>query len=509
MRASAWVAACLIGACGDGTSARPAMDAGARMDAARADAAVDGARGDGPGRADAAPDAAPAPRCQASGATSIDFQTLERIVVIGDARASTPGWTTSWPALLDAQLGQIVAPRLTRPHVVHLERAGASFASLAEAPDLLCACTEGSCVAAPSECLRPNDSSPTLVIVQLGTVDMLQVFLRLARDGGSMVDPQALVVDFRAQVRAALAIVDDPAHFTRKPALRVVGLVDPSDGTGDLDALVQRVFNLPIATHVAPADALAVLAAMNRVLEEEAGACGGSFVELGTAFLGHGLFFDDPMSPHYTPADPTPWLSGLYGVSARGAFELVRAVRRGIGATDPGLTPMFPAPAATLPMVPANGWAKSVVEAHITPMITADFGEAMNTATDPGKALGAPTGSVDAVALGVLGADVVLDLGAGTAAGDGAGDDLVVLEQGPMSAGIGEPYRVLGASAPGGPWTVIGDGYGEQSFDLGGAGPFRYVRVISLATLGDVVRGPGSPFFPGGEIDAVGAVYPR
>jgi len=411
--------------------------------------------------------------------------------------------------LLEAQLAQIVAPRLTRPHVVHLERAGASFASLAEAPDLLCACAEAPCLAAPAECLHPNDTSPTLVIFQLGTVDMLQVFLRLARDGGSTVDPQVLTADFRAQVRAALALVDDPAHFTRRPALRAVGLVDPSDGTGDLDALVQRVFNLPIATHVAPADALAVLAAMNRVLEEEAGACGGSFIELGTAFLGHGLFFDDPMSPHYTPADPTPWLSGLYGVSGRGAFELVRAVRRGIGATDPGPAPMFPMPATTLPTVPANGWAKAVVEAHITQMITADFGEAMNTATDPAKALGPPGSNVDAVALGVLGADVEVDLGDGTAAADDVGADLVVLEQGPMSAGIGEPYRVYGAAMPSGPWKVIGDGYGETAFDLGAAAPVRYVRIVSLATVGDIVRGPGSPFFPGGEIDAVGAVYPR
>ena len=443
----------------------------------------------------------------AGGATRpVDLEAIERIVIVGDARAATPGWESSWPALLSAQLPQ-VAPRA---RVLRLDRAGASFASLAEAPGLLCACASEACVAAPSPCLEATDTSPALVIVQLGTVDMLQVFLHLAQQPSLAMAPDTLLADFRAQVRAVLAMVDDPAHFGRRPALRVLGVVDPSDGSGDLDALVQRVFNLPLATHVAPADALGVLSAMNRVLAEEAGACGGAFVELGPAFLGHGLFFDDPTNPHHSATDATAWLSGLYGVSARGAFELLRAVRMGIGAGDAGMRPMLPEPAAMLPMVPANGWAKAVVEAHITSMIMTDFGQAPNTATDPAQALGPPmAGRVEAVALGVLGADLVLDLGAGTAAANDVGDDLVVREQGPMSQGIGEPYRVLGANAPAGPWRVIGDGYGEQSFDLGSAASIRYVRIMSLATLGDILRGPGSPFYPGGEIDAVGAVYPR
>jgi hypothetical protein len=34
------------------------------------------------------------------------------------------------------------------------------------------------------------------------------------------------------------------------------------------------------------------------------------------------------------------------------------------------------------------------------------------------------------------------------------------------------------------------------------------VRITSLATVPDILRGPGSPFYPGAEIDAVGAVHP-
>lgn len=46
--------------------------------------------------------------------------------------------------------------------------------------------------------------------------------------------------------------------------------------------------------------------------------------------------------------------------------------------------------------------------------------------------------------------------------------------------------------------------------DLAGTGlsSARYVKVVSLQHVADIVRGPGSGFYPGAEIDAVGAATP-
>ena len=76
--------------------------------------------------------------------------------------------------------------------------------------------------------------------------------------------------------------------------------------------------------------------------------------------------------------------------------------------------------------------------------------------------------------------------------------------------GTPEPYRTEVSESPEGPWTRLGDAFGERAFDLADAGVSRarYVRVESLAQEADVLGGLGSPYYPGPEIDAVGAVYP-
>ena len=75
--------------------------------------------------------------------------------------------------------------------------------------------------------------------------------------------------------------------------------------------------------------------------------------------------------------------------------------------------------------------------------------------------------------------------------------------------GSPEPYRVDVSASPDGPWHIVGDGTGIHVFDLAdtGPGPFRYVRVTSLAHYIDVISGLGSPLFPGPELDAIGAIY--
>lgn len=104
----------------------------------------------------------------------------------------------------------------------------------------------------------------------------------------------------------------------------------------------------------------------------------------------------------------------------------------------------------------------------------------------------------------------MLDLGENEAARDGEGEDLVVVELGVASGGAPEPYRVLVANAPAGPFVPLADGMGERAYDLSptGLASARYVRIESLASEWDVLNGPGSPFYPGPEVDAVGAVHP-
>mgnify|MGYP000241440724 FL=1 len=134
-----------------------------------------------------------------------------------------------------------------------------------------------------------------------------------------------------------------------------------------------------------------------------------------------------------------------------------------------------------------------------------------NLAADPEEALGAPGGTTGSlVAVGTVGAWFVVDLGADGVATDGEGEDLVVLEFGAQSGGTPEPYRTEVSESPTGPWTRLGDAFGERAFDLADAGitRARYVRVESLAQEADVLGGLGSPYYPGPEIDAVGAVYP-
>jgi len=115
------------------------------------------------------------------------------------------------------------------------------------------------------------------------------------------------------------------------------------------------------------------------------------------------------------------------------------------------------------------------------------------------------------VALGVLGAWMVIVLGAETRATDGEGEDQVVLEFGTPSGGVPEPCRATGGNEPEEPWTLLGDNSGERAFDLAEAGltdGIRHVRVESLAQEVDVLGAVGSPCYPGPEFDAVGAAYP-
>jgi hypothetical protein len=224
----------------------------------------------------------------------------------------------------------------------------------------------------------------------------------------------------------------------------------------------------------------------------------GLYVSLHDHFLGHGF--------HSTPGDR--WLRDLFDPNLRGAHEMRRAVFQAIT----GETLQIPAGLVeddhlTIPPVADVGWANAVVSADLTKEIDVpDQGTFPNIGgEDPSIVLGPPND--EAVAIGISGASLVVDLGENEAARDGAGADLVVLELGGGSAGVPEPYRVFTASAASGPFEPLGDGRGARAFFLRGKSA-RYIKVESGAHHAEAAGGFGSPLHPGPEIRGIGAVYP-
>ncbi|MCA9542130.1 MAG: hypothetical protein KC620_24705, partial [Myxococcales bacterium] len=179
---------------------------------------------------------------------------------------------------------------------------------------------------------------------------------------------------------------------------------------------------------------------------------------------------------------------------------------------DPGppVLPDLPLP-GVLPAVPEAGWADAVVEDEVLEFYEDPFGGgAPNVVSDPTLALGPPDGtSAGAVAVGIIGNYFTIEFADGEEALDGPGEDVLVVESDPRTGGAPEPYRVWAADAADAPFVPLGDGYGAMGFDLAGSGldRARRVRVGGLSTALDINRGPGSPLYPGAEIDAVGAVH--
>lgn len=482
-------------ALGDADAAADPVDTGV-ADAAPADAVPP----------DAAPEAVPA--CAPDGPPLPALADLRRLIVLADGAAENPSHAASHVSLLarndDARFpafaGLDLATRAPEVALLRLTSGGASVRGLARAPALMCELGGG--------CPDPADDRPTVLVVQLGADDLIALLFSYAAGGG---DVEESLVAFASDVRRLLAVVDDPAFFTRRPALVVVNLPDPTDGTGRIDPALFG--GQPVADLLPPEVFLRFLGAANDALRAETERCGGVLVDAHAHFLGHGFESHDLLGPHFDAADPTRWLQGLTEPGLRGAHELRRLLWRALAGDAPGDVPAgvpeedLP---GVLPPVPPEGWADAVVASAVSASTAGPRGPVPNVAADPERALGPPgLGADDAVALGVLGAWLVLDLGAGQEAVDGPGPDLVVMEAGPRSGGAPEPYRVLVSEGPEGPFVRLGDGAGERAFDLAGSGldRARYVRLESLRFEVDLATSPGSVLYPGPEIDAVGAVH--
>jgi len=436
------------------------------------------------------------------------FEEIEHVVTVGDNVGSNPSFSRSYIALLSENDDEIfpmfagadftsALPKLEQ--ITRLDRGGDSYYALAETGDAL---------------RIESGNQATLIIVELGVNDLIATALAMLSDTSMQADPQPAIDTFQADVAAVLADVTDPEVLGREPLVVVTNIVDPSDGVGDLADLVTSFFPFEGAENVTPELALEVIDGFNGAIETEAAAIGAEVIDIRGAFLGHGYHYDDTASPNHDAADETFWYSTVIDPNLRGAHEIRRETWLVLTGDDISEIPTdLPVESISgLPDVPDEGWANAVVESAVTLELVDDSDVIFtNIAADPEDMVGPPTGSIsDITAIGVTGAYVIVDLGEGEAATDGADDDLVVLEYGAQSGGTPEPYRVSVATDPAGPWTVLGDASGERAFDLADAGisSARYIRVESQAQSAEVLGGLGSPYYPGPEIDAVGAVYP-
>ncbi len=449
---------------------------------------------------------------------------FDRVVVVSDLVGSSPTYSTGFISLLKRNddtlfpmfAGKDLATAVPKAELVRFDRAGEGFTELAE-PGALCSCTGAACT--PDEaCVRADTRAGTALIIQLGANDLFSLFFELFSSAPLREDPQPAIDRFRADVKGVLALAADRSVFPREPKLFVTNVPDPTDGVSDLATLVSASF--PLAGRdlgvVTPELTKKVLAGINLAIAEETAAAGGTLIDVHAHFLGHGYHATEPTSPSYVAADPTKWFRSFVDANRRGAHELRRLVWRSLSGEDVEAVPVLPAePLFGLPAVPVRGWANAVAQANVAKSIKLpSFGDAAlpNGNADPTKLVGPSdgTGSDAIVAIGVIGNFIVADMGEGEEVTDGPGDDLVVLEMGRLSGGVPERYRVLLSNDAAGPFTPIAEGAGEQAFDLAGSGvtKARFVRLESLVRLSDIDNGLGSPFAPGPEIDAVGAVHP-
>ncbi|GEM_PF-1036035 len=341
------------------------------------------------------------------------FDAVERVVLVGDNTASNPSWSTGYAALLEHNddalfpewAGHDLASWLPAAQVVRLDRGGDSYAALGVAT-------------VPIE-VHPGDLRPTLVTVGLGLNDMVSVALQLLTDGSLQEHPEWAIEDFQDHVHGVLAATEDTTFFPRAPLVAIANLYDPSDGIGDLAELVTQLFPFDGAEAITPELALTLIAGFNDGIAAEAEEHGAVLVDLHAPFLGHGLHYDDDTNPHHDPSDATPWLQGVIDPQLRGAHGIRRAFFDALAGTslDDVPTDLPLASTAGVPDVPDDGWVKDVVDSAVT--LELDDGSTVwpNVASDPVEVIGPPTGggTTDVVALGVLGAWMVVDLGAAAA----------------------------------------------------------------------------------------------
>jgi hypothetical protein len=139
-----------------------------------------------------------------------------------------------------------------------------------------------------------------VVTLTVGGNDLLSAY-------GDSAAARRVIETVRRRVDAALRRLRDIAA---PEARLVVGTVyDPSDGTGDAQAL-----GLP-----SWADAVTVIGELNGALRHVASAHGAAVADVHAAFLGHGLRAGDPRGPCPRPATRDLWYCSVIEPNAWGA----------------------------------------------------------------------------------------------------------------------------------------------------------------------------------------------
>jgi lysophospholipase L1-like esterase len=160
-------------------------------------------------------------------------------------------------------------------------------------------------------------TTDTLLDVQLprlARLDLRPDVVTLTVGGNDLLGAYGETVAARKVIETVLRRVDEAMRVLRQHAAPdarlVLGTVyDPSDGTGDTDAL-----GLPPWP-----DAVDVIGELNSGLRRVAAAHGAVVADVHAAFLGHGLRAGDPRDPAPRPNSHDLWFCSLIEPNAWGA----------------------------------------------------------------------------------------------------------------------------------------------------------------------------------------------
>ena len=167
--------------------------------------------------------------------------------------------------------------------------------------------------------LMATDGGTTATLLDVQLPRLVRLNLRpqvvtLTVGGNDLLGAYGDTVAARGVIDTVLRRMDDALGLLRQRAALdarlVVGTVyDPSDGTGDTEAL-----GLPPWP-----DAVEVIGELNSGLRQVAAAHGAAVADVHAAFLGHGLNAGDPRDPAPRPKTQDLWFCSLIEPNAWGA----------------------------------------------------------------------------------------------------------------------------------------------------------------------------------------------
>ena len=324
---------------------------------------------------------------------------------------------------------------------------------------------------APGEVLDENSASPITVTIESPTPVTGAQFMVDA-----VVTTRPAVTGQTTGLFAAVEGAIDVAAVTPNPsAVEAAG--DPLNVTADLLNRINQARDVLVTWRIEDAGG-ALLFTGSPVATRVGTGSGATSVVLGSVDTS-----GFPDGVHTIIAQlTTPDGDPIPGRQGRGVFFVGLPFSAAAEAT-PSIVPPGSSESVTSSVIVAP---QAVVQVGGFADQFADAVASSSGSTDDAEAVGPPDGDV---AMLPVGAQIVLDMGAGTQRiGDGVGDDLVIFEREPDTcvAVHDEEYEVAVSESPAGPFTVLGTASGNRTlgdgFDLADVGltTARYVRITSL-----------------------------